>query len=370
MHETIFKPLTLGGVTLKNRIIFAPTTFGLPAPEYEAKLEAIASGGCAMIIIGDVPVGKRGFHSLFQKKGFAYYEHLCQIVHRQGSLVCAQLHQSDLNIISMLPYLPALMTKRISGDDLRNIMNQKVGPYITGLPAEKVSSITASFGDAARLAKKAGFDMIQIHGDRMCGSFSSSLLNKRTDCYGKDTLGRTRFAVEAVRAVRQALPDVSIDYKLAVRREAPDFGRAGVLEEELSIFVPELERAGVTSFHVALANHGDLNDTIPPANHPFFKEEGCFLPFCDQVRQFTDLPLTGVGGLHTPDYIEDQLSSQRIDCAAMSRQLIADPFWPEKVQFSKESEIRHCTRCNKDCLGGIKAHRGVHCIFDKEDKES
>ena len=72
MYETIFSPVNYGGLELKNRIIFAPTTFGLSDEEYFAKIRAIAAGGCAMIIVGDVPVGKSRFEkSLFDKKGFA-----------------------------------------------------------------------------------------------------------------------------------------------------------------------------------------------------------------------------------------------------------------------------------------------------------
>ena len=197
----------------------------------------------------------------------------------------------------------------------------------------------------------------------MCGSFSSALFNHRTDSYGGSTENRARFAVEAVSAVRRRLPEVPIDYKLAARR--PPYGRAGVLEEELPIFVPMLEAAGVTSFHVTLADHGDLRDTIPPKDHPVFGAEGCFLPFCDQVRGLTRLPVCGVGGLTDPEFVEEQLRSRRIDCAAMSRQLIADPDWPQKVRSGRAEEIRRCVRCNKRCLGGMMAHQGVHCIYEE-----
>ena len=98
----------------------------------------------------------------------------------------------------------------------------------------------------------------------------------------------------------------------------------------MGIFVPLLTDAGVTSFHVTLANHSSLEDTIPPAKHPYFKEQGCFLKFCDEVRQYTDKPITGVGGLNQPDFVEQQLTSGRITCAAMSRQLLADPEWTEQ----------------------------------------
>ncbi len=93
-----------------------------------------------------------------------------------------------------------------------------------------------------------------------------------------------------------------------------------------------LKKAGVTSFHVTLANHSDLENTIPPKNHPYFGEPGCFLKFCDEVRQYTNLPICGVGGLTDPDFVEKQLADGRIQCAAMSRQLLADPDWVNKLK--------------------------------------
>ncbi|WP_419517941.1 bilirubin reductase [Gemmiger sp.] len=366
MYETIFSPVNYGGLELKNRIIFAPTTFGLSDEEYFAKIRAIAAGGCAMIIVGDVPVGKSRFEkSLFDKKGFAWYQSLAEIIHSCGCKLCAQLHQSDSNMAAMLKYVPGVLTKKITMQQLRTLLNEEVAPYITNLPQRKIDKIIHGFGEAAELAVKAGFDMVQIHGDRMCGSFSSSVFNHRTDAYGGSAENRARFAVEAVRAVRSRLPELPIDYKLAVRQEDPHYGNAGVLESELGIFVPLLVEAGVTSFHVTLANHSSLEDTIPPANHPYFKGEGCFLKFCDEVRQYTDKPITGVGGLTNPDFVEAQLASGRITCAAMSRQLLADPAWPNKAAAGQVQAIHRCVRCNKKCLGGLQQHQGTHCIYEK-----
>ena len=368
MYDTINSSLDYGGLTLKNRIIFAPTSLGLPRRELLERLGRIAAGGCAMIIIGDVPVLPGGFvPSLYTDKGQAFYRALADVVHREGCRLCAQLHQSDSNLKGMLKYIPGVLTKRISMEELRPLLNQQVGPYITGLPVEKIHRITEAFGTAAELAVKAGFDMVQVHGDRMCGSFSSSVFNHRTDSYGGSPENRARFAVEAVSAIRRRMPHLPIDYKLAVRQENPHYGNAGVLEEELPVFVPLLEEAGVTSFHVTLANHGQLSDTIPPKNHPVFGQEGCFLKFCDQVRAVSRLPICGVGGLSDPDFVEEQLRAGRIDCAAMSRQLIADPDWPKKVQEGRAGEIHRCVRCNKECLGGMMAHRGVHCIYERKE---
>ena len=368
MYDTILSPIDYGGMQLKNRIIFAPTTFGLSDEEYLAEMERLAKGGCAMIIIGDVPVAKSRFEkSLFDKKGFAFYQQICETAHKYGCKVCAQLHQTDTDMMSIIKCIPGMLMKKITPDQLRERMNDAVGPYITKMSQKKIHQIIAGFGKAAVLAKQAGFDMVQVHGDRMCGSFSSAIFNHRTDEYGGSAERRARFAVEAVKAVHAAVPGMAIDYKLAVRQENPHYGNAGVVEEELAVFVPLLVQAGVTSFHVTLANHGELSDTIPPRNHPEFGAEGCFLKFCDQVRALTQLPICGVDGLTDPDLVEEQLRSGRIDCAAMSRQLTADPDWPRKVREDRTREIRRCIRCNKACLGGMMAHKGVHCIYERKE---
>ena len=342
MYETINSSVNYGGLELKNRIIFAPTTFGLSDEEYFEKIRRIAAGGCAMVIIGDVPVGKSMIEkSLFDKKGFAYYQKLTEIVHSYDCRICAQLHQSDSNMLAMLKYVPGVLTKKISMQELRPLLNAEVAPYISKLSVKKIKKITDGFGKAAELAVKAGFDMVQVHGDRMCGSFSSTVFNKRTDEYGGSAENRARFAVEAVKAIRSRLPELPIDYKLAVRQEEPHYGNASVLESS-------------------------LEETIPPAPHPYFKEQGCFLKFCDEVRQFTDKPITGVGGLTDPAFVDDQLASGRITCAAMSRQLLADPEWPNKVAAGQLKEIHRCVRCNRKCLGGLQQHQGTHCIYEKD----
>lgn len=122
--EILSSPLNYGGLTLKNRIIFAPTTLGLSQEEQLERLRQIAAGGCAMIILGDVPVLPHGFGpSLYTKKGRAWYRAVADAVHAEGCLLCAQLHQSDSNIKAMLKYLPGVLTKRISMEQLRPLLN-------------------------------------------------------------------------------------------------------------------------------------------------------------------------------------------------------------------------------------------------------
>lgn len=113
MYDTINSSLDYGGLTLKNRIIFAPTSLGLPRRELLERLGRIAAGGCAMIIIGDVPVLPGGFvPSLYTDKGQAFYRALADVVHREGCRLCAQLHQSDSHFKGMLRYVPGVLTGR------------------------------------------------------------------------------------------------------------------------------------------------------------------------------------------------------------------------------------------------------------------
>ena len=365
-YDAILKPITIGSLTLKNRIVFAPTSMGLRKSEYFKRIEEIAKGGTSMIIIGDVPVLESPFPlTLYSKHGFEYYKEIANLCHKYNCKVCAQLHQNDTVFKGMGKYIPLLLTKKISREDLKSIISSKTGEYISSLPLKEVEHITSSFGRAAIKAKEAGFDMVQVHGDRMTGSFSSSLFNTRKDKYSD----RTLFAREAVRSIRSALPDFPIDYKLAVRIEKPNYGKAGVLFSEIKTFVPLLEKEGVNSFHVTLANHGKLEDTIPPFDHEYFMNEGCFLPFCDEVKKYTILPVCGVGNLSNPDFINEQIKSGRIDMASMSRQLIADSQYVNKIMNDKASLINVCKRCNKECLGGMYNHKGVHCIYDKKENE-
>lgn len=354
MYDCIMSPVNYGGIMLKNRVIFAPTTLGLPRDELLDKIQKIARGGCAMIIIGDVPAVRFGTQPfLYEPEGFRYYQRLAQTVRRENCKICAQL------------YLPDSVADPCGEEkELRRLDRVELPGYLSALPAQKLRAYALSFAQAAQLAQAAGFDMVQVLGDQMLGSFCSAVFNTRTDLYGGSVENRLRLAQECVRSIRAHLPTLPIDYKITVRQENPHYGNAGVLQEELSVAVPILQAAGVTSFHVTLANHGQLNDVIPPRRHPYFGGEGCFLKFCDELRKYTTLPLCGVGGLTNPDFIERQLKSSRVCCVAMSRQLIADPNWVRKAASGKGNTIRRCVRCNGRCIRGMLDRSGVYCMYE------
>ena len=373
MPSNLFSAGQIGTMTLPNRVIRSATQDpfghrdGTCAPEQVALYRDIAAAGTGAIITAYSYISPEARSTGIQV-GFATEEQrasqkeVLDAVHEAGGRLILQLMHAGMNV-----FMPE---KHVAGGKLLAPTGGLKAPNdmeTTEITAEDMAKIKADFVDAAKAAKELGFDGIQLHCAHgyLLSQFLDPNTNQRTDAYGGSAENRARFAVEAVRAVRSRLPELPIDYKLAVRQEDPHYGNAGVLESELGIFVPLLVEAGVTSFHVTLANHSSLEDTIPPANHPYFKGEGCFLKFCDEVRQYTDKPITGVGGLTNPDFVEAQLASGRITCAAMSRQLLADPAWPNKAAAGQVQAIHRCVRCNKKCLGGLQQHQGTHCIYEK-----
>lgn len=237
----------------------------------------------------------------------------------------------------MIPPISADCTAsaEISADEAHRKLAENMAGFADSLTLVQIGQIVRLFAQAAKNAEEIGLDMIQLHGDRLAGSFSSALFNHRADAYGE----RTRFCVEMVRAVREAVPGMPLDYKITVRTSDPALGRGGVLLGEVCGFVPALQKAGVDSFHVALANHSNIRDTIPARNHPHLQGEGCFLHLAREVKKYTAKPVCAVGKIQTPAFAKDVLA-QGFALIGLSRQLIADPEWPEKVMQGRDADIR------------------------------
>lgn len=364
-YPSLFQPREIRGLRFRNGIVFAPTTMGLSREAQAEKLRRIAASGVGLIILGDISIEptfhETGFH-LHTPEGRAQAAALTALLHREGARVSAQLFGGDYDTREAAARLRG---GQFTPDEVRAYLNESVSDYVTDMPDTRILQLVERYAAAAAAACEAGFDMVQIHGDRLNGAFSSAVFNHRDDRWGGSPVGRARFACEVVRAVREAVGgEVPIEYKLAVRQSEPMYGNAGVLLSELPLFVPMLEKSGVDSFHVSLANHSALADTIPPAQHPYFREEGCFLPYADAVRALTRLPVCGVGKLHTPAFIEQALASGRIQFAAMSRQLNADGQWLKKVAEGREDEIRTCVYCNRKCAGALQRHEPFGCVLD------
>ena len=365
MVNPLLTPIKLGHLTLKNRIVMAPTSMALPLDERIEFLGRVADGGAALIYIGDMgvePLFYKTDLNLLSPLGLEGCRRVIERLHRGGAMAGAQLYLWDYDMDGY----ERLIKAHAPREQLSAYKDDNLEEYINTMPAERIEEIIEHFAKAARSAREVGFDMVQILGGHVLNSFSSGYINHRTDSFGGDVDRRTELACRVVRAVREAVgDDYAIEYKLATHDDSIPCGQGGPDVSEISVFVPALERAGVDAFQAALSNRVNLEDTVPPKNHPVFGGEGCFLYVSDEIKRHTSLPVSCAGKLSDPVKNEALIADGRLDYIAMSRQLVADPEWVKKVSEGRSGEIRRCIFCNKGCLGSLLTRQRFHCVLDK-----
>ncbi|MFC1978171.1 FAD-dependent oxidoreductase, partial [Chloroflexota bacterium] len=170
--------------------------------------------------------------------------------------------------------------------------------------------------------------------------FFSPADNHRTDRYGGDLAGRMRFGSDCVRAMRQAVGEhYPLYFRLGAYEDRPD----GVTLDDSAEFAEQLEKAGVDVIDVSVGT-----TTRPELYHVSGprQAEGALVPFAAAVKKKVNVPVIAVGRIKTPAFAESILTEGKADLVAIGRQLIADPFWPQKVAEGREDEIVPCISCN------------------------
>ena len=206
-------------------------------------------------------------------------------------------------------------------------------------------------------------DVIQIHGDRLNGCLCSTRMNHRTDKFGGSLENRVRFARMLTRAIRKAVPDMVIDYKLSI--VTPQRGKGGIDEADAVQFAQWLVEDGVDMLHVAQANHtGNMADTIPPMGvQPY----GFFVKIAGDIKKAVNVPVSAVGRIVDADMAARVIESGMADIVAMGRPLLADPDWGTKIAAGKACDIRRCISCNKGCTDAIQNRQFLSCVLNAEN---
>jgi 2,4-dienoyl-CoA reductase-like NADH-dependent reductase (Old Yellow Enzyme family)/thioredoxin reductase len=276
-------------------------------------------------------------------------------VHAEGACIAAQLFHQEYDTAEI-----GRLLRTEGREAAMKRLHADMDDYCNHLTPDDMAVIRERFRAAALRVREAGFDLIHLHGDRLLGMFTSHLLNRRTDTYGGSLENRARFVLEIVRTIREAVPDLPIEYKLAIIRTDPPLGKAGPTLEDAQLLVPWLEDAGVIAFHVALANHGSIGDTIPPmGTQPY----GCFADLAEGVKRVAGVPVTAVGRILDPEFAEGLLESGKADLVAIGRGLIAAPEWPRAVQEGHTDDLRLCIMCNH-CAGSLMSSQPLRCAIN------
>ena len=362
----LLETINVGNITLKNRVMFPPLTTGYEGRDGSITKQSIefyerlAKGGVSYIVIGDVsPINSFSpTPKLYDDSQIEGFKKLCDSIHKHGAKVSVQIFHPEYDC-------DAINKMFASGDmkAVREKLQHDMKHFVNEVSEEGLKDIINKMCDCAIRAEKAGVDIIQIHGDRLVGSLCSTILNRRNDKFGGTLENRTRFALQLVKALKEAVPNMPIDYKFSV--VTPQRGKGGINLDEAPIFAKWLEEAGVDMLHVAQANHtGNMADTIPPMGvQPY----GFFVDIAAQIKKSVSIPISTVGRIFNPKMAESILESNKADIIGLGRILLADPDWVNKVKDNKSEDIRECICCNKGCTDNIQNRKFLSCILNAEN---
>ena len=365
MQNVILQPIEVGGQTFKNRIMFPPLTTGYEKNGMISEQDMgfytrLAKGGVGYIVLGDVasinsfsPTPK-----LFDDSQIPAFKALADSVHAYGTKLGVQLFhpEYDVDAINSL-----FMQKKF--DEMRQRLHHDMMFFTDEVSEEMLMAIIDKMCACAVRAQKAGVDVIQIHGDRLNGCLCSTRMNHRTDKFGGSLENRVRFARMLTRAIRKAVPDMVIDYKLSI--VTPQRGKGGIDEADAVQFAQWLVEDGVDMLHVAQANHtGNMADTIPPMGvQPY----GFFVKIAGDIKKAVNVPVSAVGRIVDAEMAARVIESGMADMVAMGRPLLADPDWGTKIAAGKACDIRRCISCNKGCTDAIQNRQFLSCVLNAEN---
>ena len=395
----LLQPIQVGNLTLKNRIMFPPLTTGYEerdgsiGPRSLAFYERLAKGGTGFVVIGDVaPVMTASpTPKLCDDRQIPTFKRLADAMHAYDCKVALQIFHPEYDVpaVGRLIRMAQMAAKegmeaKAKGDmatfGAKMKESQEYGKqahgkiahdmkfFIQEVTPEQLGVIKESIAQASRRAQEAGIDAIEVHGDRLLGSLCSRLMNFRTDEYGGSFENRVRYALEVVAAIKEAAPNLMIEYKLPIITKNPDGsdrGKGGLHPEDAVEFAKLLEQAGVDMIQVAQANHtGNMADTIPPMGT---REENWVLPVVKAVKAVVSIPVAAVGKVLTVENGEKILADGDADIIAYGRSLLCDPDIAHKV--AKDEPIRQCLNCNKGCVDAIQNRRYITCVLNAENGE-
>lgn len=365
MENVILQPIEVGGQTFKNRIMFPPLTTGYEKNGMISEQDMgfytrLAKGGVGYIVMGDVaPINSFSpTPKLFDDSQIPAFKALADSVHAYGTKLGIQIFhpEYDVDAINSL-----FMQKKF--DEMRQRLHHDMMFFTDEVSEEMLMAIIDKMCACAVRAQKAGVDVIQIHGDRLNGCLCSTRMNHRTDKFGGSLENRVRFARMLTRAIRKAVPDMVIDYKLSI--VTPQRGKGGIDEADAVQFAQWLVEDGVDMFHVAQANHtGNMADTIPPMGvQPY----GFFVKIAGDIKKAVNVPVSAVGRIVDADMAARVIESGMADIVAMGRPLLADPDWGTKIAAGKACDIRRCISCNKGCTDAIQNRQFLSCVLNAEN---
>jgi len=353
----LFSPITLAGVTLKNRVVMASMHTGLEdLPFASARLKQFyverVQGGVSLIITGGVSPNFNGRVSwIGSQLSYAFqkskHKRITDAVHQAGGRIALQILHAGRYAFHSFSVSPSGRKSPIT-------------PYKTKeMSLSKIESTVRDFATTARLAHESGYDGIEVMGSEgyLLHQFFSEHTNQRSDSYGGSLEGRIRFCREVVKAIRAQVPqNFMILYRVPILDLIPSGGSSW---SDVEALVRALEDAGVSAFTSGIGWHESRIPTILTR-----VPRAAFAQSIAELKKITKLPVLGTNRIPTPEVAEKLLIDGVCDAVAIGRPMLADPAWAKKAEAGESALITPCIACNQSCLDAIFVGKVASCLVN------
>ncbi|MCB9547522.1 MAG: NADPH-dependent 2,4-dienoyl-CoA reductase [Myxococcales bacterium] len=355
-YPHLLAPLDLGHVTLKNRVLMGSMHVGLEEEpgrlsRMAAYFGARAAGGVGLIVTGGVAPNWAGEVKPLAAKltnPYHVWKHrvVTDAVHAEGGRICLQILHAGRYAFTPLAVAPSAIKSPISRFKPR------------ALSARGVEGTIRDFVRCAKLAQAAGYDGVEVMGSEgyLINEFIARHTNRRTDDWGGSYANRSRFPVEIVRRIREAVgPDFIVIFRLSMLDLVPD----GSTWDEVVDLAQRIEQAGASIINTGIGWHEARVPTIAT-----MVPRGAFTWVTRKLKGSVRIPLVTSNRINMPDTAEAILAAGDADMVSMARPLLADPAWVEKAATGRAAEINTCIACNQACLDHIFQNRRASCLVN------
>ncbi|MBR9908524.1 MAG: NADPH-dependent 2,4-dienoyl-CoA reductase [Gammaproteobacteria bacterium] len=357
-YQHLFQPLDLGFTQLKNRVLMGSMHTGLEEEKNGFdKLAAFyaqrAKGGVGLIVTGGISPNFRGRVSPFGSElskpwHVSKHRKVTDAVHREGGKICMQILHTGRYAYHPFSVAPSKIKAPIN-------------PFAPKAMSERqILTTIKHFARAAKLAQKAGYDGVEVMGSEgyLINQFICPRTNKRTDRWGGSFENRSRFAIEIIKAIREAVGEkFIIVYRLSMLDLVPE----GNTFDEVIELGKAVEKAGVTIINSGIGWHEARVPTIVTS-----VPRGAFSWITARVRQELSIPVVAVNRINTPEVAEKILADGEADMVSMARPLLADPYFVEKAAANQADRINTCIACNQACLDHVFENKRASCLVNPQ----
>jgi len=348
VFQKLFTSGRIGKLELKNRIVMPPMATNFADPEGNVNERHIAyyrrraRGGAGLIIFEHTGIVRQGkafpnMALIDSDARIAKFKKLVQAVQDEGGKFFIQINHAGRQTLSAYTGCPTVAPSPIPCP-----VRQETPK---ALSKEEIRDLVQLYREAARRAKEAGADGVEIHMAHgyLLNQFLSPFSNQRDDEYGGNLERRLRMPLEVLQAVRKK---VGPDFPVTCRLSADEYVEGGLTIEDSKQIARKLEEHGADALHVS-ACIGASWYLIHP---PYYAPEGIFVPLAAAIKSVVRIPVITVGRIRTPLLAEQIIRDGKADFVSMGRALIADPELPVKAAQDRTAEITPCISCNRCAL--------------------